>query len=183
MGWILLIAGLLLWSGAHLLKRLAPGVHSGLGAGSRPVVAIAVIAGVVLMTLGYQQASGPFWWGRNPMMVGINNLLVLLAFYLMAASSLGAAITARIRHPQLTAVKAWALAHILVNGDLPSLVLFGGLLAWAVLEVILINRQDGKPPLVAKGGIGREIGTIVATLVVFGGAAWLHRFLGYPVFG
>ena len=46
------------------------------------------------------------------------------------------------RHPQLTAVKIWAVAHLLVNGDLASLVLFGGLLAWAVVEVIVINRSE-----------------------------------------
>jgi uncharacterized membrane protein len=183
MGWFMLLAGLGLWSIPHLLKRLAPGLHQSLGNAAPPIVAIAVIAGVVLMTLGYQQATGPWWWGRNPMLVGINNLLVLLAFYLMVASAMKTAITARIRHPQLTAVKTWALAHILVNGDLPSLVLFGGLLAWAVVSVILINKQDGKPTLSVTSGAGKEAGAVVVTLVVYGGVAWLHGYWDYPTFG
>lgn len=183
MGWFMLLAGLGLWSIPHLLKRLAPGLRQSLGNAAPPIVAIAVVTGIVLMTLGYQQATGPWWWGRNPMLVGINNLLVLLAFYLMVASVMKTAITARIRHPQLTAVKTWALAHILVNGDLPSLVLFGGLLAWAVVSVILINKQDGKPPLSVTSGAGKEAGAVVATLVVYGGVAWLHGYWGYPTFG
>jgi uncharacterized membrane protein len=183
MGWSMLVIGVLLWSVPHLLKRLAPGLHRALGAGAKPLVAVAVVVGIVLMTLGYQQASGPVWWGRSAMLVGINNLLVLVAFYLMVASVTRPAIVGRLRHPQLTAVKTWALAHLLVNGDLPSFVLFGGLLAWAVVAVILINRQDGKPALHAVGGVGRELMTLVVTLVVYGGTAWLHRYWGYPVFG
>lgn len=183
MGWLMLVAGLGLWSIPHLLKRLAPGLRASLGNAAPPVVAILVVAGIVLMTLGYQQATGPWWWGRNAMLVGINNLLVLFAFYLMVASVMKTAITARIRHPQLTAVKSWALAHILVNGDLPSLVLFGGLLAWAVVSVILINKQDGKPAIDASSNAGKEIGAVLVTVVVYGGAAWLHGYWGYPVFG
>lgn len=183
MNWLVLIAGLLLWCIPHLFKRLFPGVRAALGQAARPVVAVSVIAGVVLMTVGYQMSDGPWWWGRHPMLVGINNLLVLLAFYLMVASVLGTAVTSKIRHPQLTAVKSWALAHLLVNGDLPSLVLFGGLLAWAVVSVIVINKQDGKPPLSAERNMGKEITAVVATVVVYGGVAWIHGYLGYPVFG
>jgi hypothetical protein len=81
--------------------------------------------------------------------VGINNLLMVLAIYLYAASGAKSALARKMRHPQLIAVKTWALAHLLVNGDLPSLILFGGLLAWAVVSVILINRaqRDWTPPV------------------------------------
>ena len=89
---------------------------------------------------------------------------MLLAFYLMAASSLKVKVTSVVRHPQLTAIKAWSVGHLLVNGDAPSLVLFGGLLAWAVVSVILINRQDGKDPLPAvEVSMPREILAIVAS--------------------
>ncbi len=183
MGMAMLVAGVLLWSIAHLLKRIAPGLHASLGNGSRALVTVGVIGGVVLMTYGYQQATGPWWWGRNPMLVGINNLLVLVAFYFMVASAMKTRITGRIRHPQLSAVKAWALAHILVNGDLPSVVLFGGLLAWAVVEVILINKQDGKPALSATNNPMKEFAAVLVTFVVYGGVSWLHGYWGYPTFG
>jgi uncharacterized membrane protein len=64
----------------------------------------------------------------------------------MVASVSKSALTNRVRHPQLSAVKAWAIAHLLVNGDTASFWLFGGLLAWAVWTVILINKA-GKSAL------------------------------------
>lgn len=180
----LLILGVLLWSAAHLLKRLAPGLRQALGAAGKPAMALLVVVSVVLMTLGYQQASGPIWWGRHTPWVGVNNLLVYLGFYVIAGSLIGARVAGVIRHPQLTAVKAWAVAHIMVNGDLPSLVLFGGLLAWAVIEVIVINRQDGKPPLVKPApSLAREMGAVVITLLIYAGVSYVHAFLGYPVHG
>ncbi|EED36492.1 NnrU family protein [Luminiphilus syltensis NOR5-1B] len=154
-----------------------------MGSAGRAVMAVLILASIYLMAVGYQPAMGTFFWGRNPMLVGINNLLVLLAVYLMVASTVKPAIVAKIRHPQLTAVKAWAVGHLLVNGDAASFILFGGLLAWAVASVIIINKQDGKPELVSTSGAGKEVMTVVITLVVFGGIAWVHNYLGYPVFG
>ena len=144
-----LMAGVLLWSAAHLLKRVAPGWRSRLGGAGRPLVALSIVGSVVLMILGYQQAEGPVWWERQSGLVGINNLLVLVGFYLIASSQTGARITRFIRHPQLTAIKLWAVAHLLVNGDLASLILFGGLLIWAVLAVGMgaIRRELRKPNL------------------------------------
>jgi uncharacterized membrane protein len=88
------------------------------------------------------------------------------------------------RHPQLIAVKTWAIAHLLVNGDVPSLILFGGLLAWAVVEVILINRQTAwTKPAKVEVNIGKEIGAVVGAVAVYGLIAWVHYWFGYPVFG
>lgn len=179
----LLLAGLLLWSLAHLFKRLAPGPRARLGDAAKVGVALAVLASVVMMVYGYQAAGGAFFWGRNPALVGINNLLMLVAAYLLVASVAKVWITGRIRHPQLTAVKAWALAHLLVNGDVPSFILFGGLLAWAVVEVILINKQDGKPPLSVQTTPLREVVAGVVTILLFGAMAFAHIHWGYPVFG
>ena len=180
---ITLASGVFLWSVAHLFKRLAPGPRAAMGQMGRAVIAVLVLASIYLMVVGYQPAMGTFFWGRSPMLVGINNLLVLLAVYLMVASTIKPAIVARVRHPQLTAIKAWALGHLLVNGDTASFILFGGLLAWAVASVIVINKQDGKPALVSNSSPGKEIATVLVTLVVFGGIAWVHKYLGYPVFG
>ncbi len=134
----LLLLGLALWVGAHLFKRLAPGPRAALGNAGKGIVAVLLVVSVVLMYYGYgaARAEGDVWWSRHPALVGINNLLMLFAFYLYAASGMKTGITRVIRHPQLTAVKTWAVAHLLVNGDLASFVLFGGLLAWAVVSVI-----------------------------------------------
>lgn len=180
---LVLIVGLLLWSAAHLFKRIAPEKRAGFGDSFKGIAAVGAIGGIVLMVIGYRMADGAFLWGRHPATVGINNLLTLFAVYLFAASGMKTWITSKIRHPQLTAVKVWALAHILVNGDVPSLVLFVGLLAWAVVEVILINKQAKPAKATGPFSMGKEIGAIVGTVVVFAAIAWVHAWLGYPVFG
>ena len=183
MGWGLLLAGIALWTGAHVFKRVAPDRRAAMGDAGRGFASVGIIAGLVLMIIGYRWSDGAFFWGRSPAMVGINNLLLLFSVYLFAASGMKTAITARIRHPQLTAVKIWALAHLLVNGDVPSFVLFGGLLAWAVWEVILINRQTEWQRPVGPFPVRKEIMAVVGTLVVYGAVAVAHMWLGYPVFG
>jgi uncharacterized membrane protein len=88
----------------------------------------------------------------------------------------------KMRHPQLAAVKAWAFAHLLVNGDLASIILFGGLLAWAVGTVILINRaQEWVRP--APGDKKKDVLLVVITLVTFTITALIHLALGVSPFG
>lgn len=180
----LLILGVALWWAAHLFKRVAPGARAGMGNAGKGLVAVAVLASVVMMYFGYgaAKASADVWWGRTPALVGINNLLMVLAVYLYAASGTGAALARKIRHPQLTAVKTWAVAHLLVNGDLPSVILFGGLLAWAVVSVIVINRaqRDWTPP-VAKPGA--EVKAVLGTVVVLVAIMLVHNWLGYQPWG
>lgn len=178
-----LLAGVLLWSLAHLFKRLAPTFRQGMGDTGKLVVTLALFGSLVLMVSGYQDASGPVWWVRQPSTLLISNVLMLLAVYLMVVSALKTSATRVIRHPQLSAVKAWSLGHLLVNGDLPSLVLFGGLLMWALLSVLIINRQDGETKLAATNPSWlREVIAIVATFGAYILIGLVHGYLGYPVF-
>lgn len=177
----LLIAGVLLWSGAHLFKRVFPESRAKLGSAGRGVVAIVLAASLVLMFLGYRHATGPALWIADPSVMIVTNGLALFAVYLMAASVGGTWITQKLPHPQLTAVKAWAIGHLLINGTLASVVLFGGLLVWATLSVILINRQDGSPSSVVAVSPGKEVVTGVAAVLAFGLIAFIHIALGYPV--
>lgn len=177
----MLTTGVVLWSAAHLLKRLAPSLRESMGLPGKGLMALAIVVSVVFMVWGYRQADVAHVWGQHPITVGINNLLMLLAIYLMVVSVAKSALANRVRHPQLTAVKAWALAHLLVNGNTASFLLFGGLLAWAVLTVIVINKA-GKPPLPQRPvSMVRESVTLGSTLLVFGGVAVVHTLLGYPI--
>ncbi|RKF16014.1 hypothetical protein D6850_00090 [Roseovarius spongiae] len=183
MGTLLLILGVALWAAAHLFKRLAPAARESMGDAGRGAVALAVLGSVALMVIGYRMADGAYFWGRTPAMVGLNNLLMLLSVYLFAVAGAKTALARRMRHPMLGAVKVWALAHLLVNGDTPSFILFGGLLAWAVAEVILINRAQPHwtpPPPASKR---KEIIVLIAAIVVYLAIAAAHYALGYPVFG
>jgi hypothetical protein len=85
-----------------------------------------------------------------------------------------------IRHPQLTAFKTWAVAHLIApgNGDLASVILFGGLLAWAVVAVILINRAEPRPAPPPPAPVGKEIGAVVGAVVATGAVGLIHGWLG-----
>jgi uncharacterized membrane protein len=175
---ILIILGVALWSGAHLFKRFAPDARAALGSKGRGLVAVLSIVAIVLMVIGYKAADGPVFWGRSSALVGINNLLMLFAIYLFAASGAKTWITSKIKNPQLTAVKVWAVAHILVNGDLASFVLFGGLLAWAVVTVIVLKRSGVTPAAYVPVPRRKEITALVATLVVTVVVMGIHAALG-----
>lgn len=181
-----LIAGVALWWAAHLFKRLAPGLRQSLGSAGYPVMAVAILASIVLMVLGYRSAEGAFYWGPSPMMTGINNLLMILAFYFYAASAAKGAkvwLGTKVRHPQLTGFGLWAFAHLLVNGDTPSFILFGGLLAWAVVEILLINAQEGPWQRPARAPAKKEVVAVVVTLVVVVVVMGIHYALGVKPWG
>jgi uncharacterized membrane protein len=179
----LIILGLLLWWGAHLFKRLAPARRAALGDPGKGLVALAVLAGVVLMVLGYRGNTAPDLWYPPAFLTHVNNLLMLLAVYLFAASGMKTRITRVIRHPQLTAVKTWAVAHLLVNGDLASIALFGGLLAWAVVEVIVINRAEPRPAPNPPAPVGTEVGAVIGAVGATLAIGWVHGWLGVWPFG
>lgn len=177
----LLILGLLLWIAAHYFNRLMPVQRAALGNAGRGIVAAAIFAGLALMIIGYRSADTVMLWSPPAMMVHINNTLMLVALWVYGSSvpkGAKAWPAYKTRHPQLLSVKIWALAHLLVNGDLASIVLFGGLLAWAVGSVILINRaqRDWTPPPAA--GRARYIRLCVITLVMFAVITGLHVLLG-----
>ena len=177
----LLILGLLLWVAAHYFKRLMPDARAALGDKGKGLVAVAVVASVGMMILGYRSAGYVDVWTPPAFLVHVNNTLMLLAFWVYGSSAAkGAKVwpANKIRHPQLTAVKIWALAHLLVNGDLASIILFGGLLGWAVGSVILINRAepDWTPPPTA--GTATKVRLLVITLVLYGVVAAVHVWLG-----
>lgn len=183
MGYALLILGLVAWSGSHLWKRLAPASRQEFGEAGKGIVTAGSLAGIVLMVLGYRWADAMVLWDSPRFLSHVNNLMMLLAFYLFAASGMKTGITRVIRHPQLTGVKTWAVAHLLVNGTLADVILFGGLLAWAVLSVILINRAQPVWSKNPPASMGKEVGALVGAVVAVLAVGWLHGWLGPRVFG
>ncbi|MGH1458813.1 MAG: NnrU family protein [Paracoccaceae bacterium] len=178
----LLVLGIAIWIGAHLLKRLAPDLRAGMGEKrGRGIIALALFASLALMIIGFRGAPHIDLWYPPAFFIHINNLLMLLAVFLFAVSESKGALRAKIKHPQLYAVKTWAVAHLLVNGDLASVLLFGGMLFWAVVSVILINRSGDFVPKEA-GPAKRDIITVVATLVVYAVIVAIHSWLGYSPF-
>ncbi|WP_425040784.1 NnrU family protein [Primorskyibacter sp. S187A] len=174
---LLLIIGILLWVAAHYFKRLAPAKRAGMGDAGKGVVTVGILAGLVLMILGYRWAEFIPVWSPPGFMVHINNLLMLVGVFVFGMSATTGRLRGKMRHPQLTAVKIWAVAHLLVNGDLASIILFGSMLAWAVGSVILINRaEDWQRP--EPGDAKKDVLLIVITIVVFALMTGAHALLG-----
>ena len=178
MGWIVLLMGLALWFGAHVFKRAMPERRAGMGDAGKGVVAAAILAGIVLMVLGYRWTPFVPVWNPPSFLVHINNLLVLIAFYLLSPAPKKGRLFHRVRHPMLTGFGLWAVAHLLVNGDLTAIVTFGVLLIWAVVEIVWINAAEPdwepNPPGAWKwDGIGLA-GAVILVAVV----GYIHAWLG-----
>ncbi len=180
---LVLILGVALWTGAHLFKRVQPARRAAMGEAGKGLVTVLVLLSVALMIVGYRGADFIPVWTPPAFLTHLNNLLMLLAFYLYAASGLKTAITRRIRHPQLTAIKTWAVAHLLVNGDLASILLFGGLLGWAVASVIVINRAQPVWKKPAPAPVAREVMAAVGAVVVMVAVMLIHNWLGVQPWG
>ena len=182
MGFVLLILGIALWMGAHLFKRLAPERRAAMGDAGRGAVAVGLLVALVLMVIGFRSAAFITVWIPPAFMIHVANLLVLIGFWFFALSAIPGTMSARVRHKQLTGVKSWAVAHLLVNGDLASVLLFGGMLAWAVVSVILINRAEPTWTRPATASVRNDAIAFGAALVLYGVAALVHTWLGYYPF-
>lgn len=148
---IVLVVGLALFICVHLVKPTAPGLRvrivAALGETAwRLVVAVLLVLSIWLMAKGYGAADPVILWTSPTWVRHLTVAGMLPALMMFFSTYPGSWLRAKIRHPQLTGFKLWAMLHLFANGDLPSLILFGGLLAWAVVAVIFINRR-GKPPL------------------------------------
>lgn len=175
---IWLILGVLLWSGAHLFKRLAPEARANMGDKGKGLVALALLVSVVLMVIGYRAADYIAVYEPPYFLRHLNNLLMLFALYFTSPGPSKGALFYKMRHPMLIGFKIWAAAHLLVNGDLASLILFGGLLAWAVIEVITINKSEPDWQPNEKGTIAKDAMFFVASIVLLGVIGYIHGLIG-----
>ena len=178
----LLILGVLLWSFAHLFKRIAPGPRSRMGDPAKGAVALALVVSVVLMVVGYRGAEFLPVYTPLPGMGHLNNTLMLVSIFLFGVGGTKGTLYPKMRHPMLTGMTLWSVAHLLVNGDVASLVLFGGLGLWAVIEIVLINAAGPWVCPVDGKGLKGDLRNLVATLVIYGLIAGIHIWLGHNPF-
>jgi uncharacterized membrane protein len=178
MGFGLLILGLALWFGAHLFKRVMPAQRAAMGLAGKGVVAVVLVASIYLMSRGFSAAPTIDLWTPPAFMVSVNNLLVLIAIWMMSPAGQKGLLLNKLRHPMLAGMKTWAVAHLLVNGDLASVVLFGGLLAWAVIEVIVINRSEPEWTPSEPGTISKDVMFLIASAVIMVIIGYIHGLIG-----
>ncbi|WP_417260138.1 NnrU family protein [Celeribacter sp.] len=174
----LLVIGVLLWSGVHLFKRLAPAMRAKMGAKGRGPIALVLMASVVLMVVGYRSADSYDLYAAPEFFRHINNLLMLLSVGLFGLGNSKSRLRSKMRHPMLTGVVVWSVAHMLVNNDTASIILFGGLLIWALLEMALINNQDKDYQPYEGGSKAGDVRLVIITLVVYLVIGGLHMWIG-----
>ena len=185
-----LVAGLVIFLGVHSTRIAAPGWRERMIArvGETPwkmLYSLASLAGFVLIVGGYAAARlepvvlyNPPYWLRHVMM-----LLMLPVFPLLVAAYLPGRIKAAVKHPMLTATKAWALSHLLVNGMLADVLLFGGFLTWAVFDRISAGKRPQPAPAAGPHPVRNDVIAVVLGLVLYVAFAfWAHpRWIGVPV--
>ena len=199
MGLTIMILGLVLFLGAHTLttRRAArASLISSIGEGGYKIAySLVSVAGIALIAYGFSvyRAGGyiDVWEGLvSPgVLRGLKHFTVALmlpAAILLVAAYLRGRIYTAVKHPMLTAVKLWAAGHLLANGDLGSIILFGSFLAWAVYDRIsLKSRSDAGAPPIPVGGVTNDILAVVVGVVVY--VALVFAFhpvvIGVPVVG
>lgn len=182
-----LILGLVIFFGAHLFttfRSREPGrdIKTKLGYGPyMGLYSLVSLAGFVLICWGFvaTRDAGILYvapgWGRH-----VNLALMLPALILLVASQLPTgAIKKTVKHPMLVAVKLWAFGHLLANGEINSVILFGSFLAYAVIDRIAVKKRgDNGPGPDAKTAVTSDIGAVVVGLGLYVAILlWLHPIL------
>jgi uncharacterized membrane protein len=187
----LLILGLVLFLGVHSIAIIAPQARDRWSAAMgqnawRGLYSVLSLAGFVLLVIGYGQARlvpEPLYF-PPPWLRHVAFLLMLPVFPLLLAVFLPGRIKAKLKHPMLAAVKIWAFAHLLANGMLADVVLFGAFLAWAIADRISFKRRAAKPPApLPAAAMRNDVLAIVLGLAAYVATfLWLHRIvIGMPL--
>lgn len=179
---IILVLGLLLWIVVHLFPGFASYQRKKLmlKIGVIPyklVFATLIVSSIVLMTIGWQSIEPIQLYALPGWINYITKFLALLTFILFVAAKAKTNIKRVLRHPQLTGLVLWCIGHLLANGDSRSLVLFAGLLIWAKLQIIAINKRDGKRILPDTVPVAYDVLTIVGGVVVFSIFLFAHPYI------
>jgi uncharacterized membrane protein len=192
MGLAVMILGLALFIGAHLfvtMRDQRAAVVARLGEGPyKGVISLLSLVGIIVIGYGFARyrAAGfielwhPPAWTRH-----LNNLLMWPAIVCVVAAYSPGDIKRVLKHPMLVGVKLWAIAHLIANGDLGSIILFGSLLLWAGYDRMTIkSRDDHGGVVLAIGGRGNDVvAVIVGTLIYLALGYWFHPYvIGVPAF-
>jgi uncharacterized membrane protein len=193
MGLTVMILGLVLFIGAHVLTtqrelraRFVASMGEGGYKGGYSLVSLAGLALIVWGFANYRAAGMIEVWSPPAAFKHITEGLMLLAVILVTASYIRGRIYTTLKHPMLAGVKLWAAAHLLVNGDLGSIILFGSILAWAVFDRISLKRRaDAGAPPIPVGGPGNDLIAVAVGVVAYLALGFVFHpvVIGVPVFG
>lgn len=191
---LLMVAGLALFFLIHLVPT-APELRRGLidRYGEVPYkVAFSIIAliGLAIVVVGYGKVQvnpgkNPVLWDPPLWARHVTLVLMVPAMILLVAAYIPSRIRTSVKHPMLAAVKLWALGHLLANGDMASIVLFGSFLAWAIYDRISVKKRGATGPLgnVEPGSVVNDIAVVLLGLALYGAmVVWGHAyFINVPI--
>ncbi|MGO4715486.1 NnrU family protein [Bradyrhizobium sp. 2TAF24] len=193
MGLALLVVGLVLFLGVHVLttrRDTRAAIIASTSEGLYKIAySLASLVGIALIAWGFSVYRATGWvdvWHPPTAMKHITIALMLPAAILVVASYLRGRIYVTLKHPMLAGVKLWAFGHLLANGDLGSIILFGSFLAWAVYDRISLKRRsDAGAPPIPVGGVLNDVLAVVIGVVVYLALAFAFHpvVIGVPVFG
>ena len=193
MGLSVMILGLVLFLGVHVLTTRralrAQLIVLGGETGYKIGFALVSVAGLALIAWGFAEYRATGWidvWSPPKAFKHITVALMLPAVILVVASYIRGLIFATLKHPMLAGIKLWAAAHLLANGDLGSIILFGSFLAWAVYDRISLKRRadPGAPPIPV-GGPGNDLIAVAVGVIAYLALAFAFHpvVIGVPVIG
>jgi len=193
MGLLVMIVGLALFLGVHALttqRGVRAQIIASAGEGGYKIgYSLVSAAGLALIVYGFARYRATGWidvWYPPTAFKHIAVALMVPAVILVVASYIRGRIYMTLKHPMLAGVKLWAVAHLIANGDLGSIVLFGSFLAWAVFDRISLKRRadTGAPPIPV-GGPANDLIAIAVGIVAYLalGFAFHPIVIGVPVFG
>jgi len=193
MGLLAMILGLALFLGVHTLttqRELRGQIIASTGEGGYKIgYALVSAAGLALIVWGFAHYRATGWidvWTPPVAFRHITLALMLPAVILVVASYIRGRIYTTLKHPMLAGIKLWAAAHLLANGDLGSIILFGSFLGWAVFDRIsLKSRGDAGAPPIPVGGPGNDLVAIAVGIVAYLALAFAFHpvVIGVPVVG
>jgi uncharacterized membrane protein len=192
-GLIVMIVGLGLFFGAHTLttqRALRAQLIKAIGeTGYKIGYTLVSLAGFALIVWGfahYRSSGFIEIWSPPKALKHLNSALMLPAVILVVAAYMRGRIYTTLKHPMLAGVKLWAFGHLLANGDLGGIILFGSFLAWAVFDRIsLKHRTDTGGPPIAVGGATNDLIAVAVGVVAYLALAFAFHpvVIGIPVIG
>jgi uncharacterized membrane protein len=193
MGLAILVAGLVAFIGAHVfvtMRAERAAVIARIGEGPyKGVFALVSLLGLFLIGYGFGQYRATGWidiWYPPRWTDYITQILMWPASIFVVAAYIRGNLWRTLKHPMLVGVKTWALAHLISNGDLGSILLFGSFLAWAGYDRITLKRRadPGAPPIPAGGHRNDIIALVIGTVLYLALGLLFHPLvIGHAVFG
>jgi len=192
MGLAVMVLGLAVFVAAHVfitrreqraavIARIGEGPYKGL-------LSLVSLIGIVLIGWGFARYRATGWvdvWLPPPWTRHVTVALMWPAIIFVAAAYIPGNIKRRLKHPFLVGVKLWAFAHLITNGDLGSIILFGSILAWAVFDRIsLKSRTDLGGPPIPVGGWGNDVAAVIVGTLVYMALGFVFHplVIGVPAF-